>query len=300
MYRLTTMVLDETIEIEISESEYLTAVRAKECLLEALEIEEKFDLVLRNYEEFELELLRIALQGVMHSNWDWSLLVGAIQTLNQRLVNMLTACRLYIDQTSHNLSTIYGAKSPQLTKVLSQASEEYDSRLGYRVLETLRNYVQHRGLPVHGISTPMVWVDNTKDTRKHLRYTADPVVSIQKLLEDSKLKPSILDELRSLGDSVPLKPLIREYLVGLGQVHSTIRAEMASDLRTWETVIEGLIDRYSAAAEGNVLGLGIVKMDGVEWTLRVPLFRDFIDRRRELMDRNYRTSHFSTAVVANY
>src|SRR5687767_404381 len=134
MYGLTRLVLARSPFVELTEKEYRDALHAKHCVWQALQIEEKFDLVLSNYEELEHDILEVALRASMYFENDWSAGVDTFQGTNRRLVNLLSTCRLYVDQIRHNLSLMYGADSPVAEEIKTSCSHEYDSRLGYRVM----------------------------------------------------------------------------------------------------------------------------------------------------------------------
>ena len=58
LYKLSRLVLGSSAYVEISRQQFGEIVRARECLIEALYIEEKFGLIVDNYLEFEVDLLK--------------------------------------------------------------------------------------------------------------------------------------------------------------------------------------------------------------------------------------------------
>jgi hypothetical protein len=60
-----------------------------------------------------------------------------------------TCCRrrVYVDQIGHALSSLYGRSAEISDQVAKRRDAESEARLGYRVMEKIRNYVQHRSLP---------------------------------------------------------------------------------------------------------------------------------------------------------
>jgi hypothetical protein len=54
---------------------------------------------------------------------------------------------MYVDQMRHSISQFYsGSSGPHPAALFS---DEYDGHLEYRIAEALRNFSQHRALPVH-------------------------------------------------------------------------------------------------------------------------------------------------------
>jgi hypothetical protein len=132
-YAITRLILGCQQFIDITAEQYLETRTAKERLMIALSIEEKFNLVAENYAEFEQELQNLTLRQMLFPDYDWSSFVGGLQTINRRLANLLSACRLYIDQVKHDVDGLYGRESQQTEQLKRAFSAEYDGCLGYRV-----------------------------------------------------------------------------------------------------------------------------------------------------------------------
>ena len=134
---------------EISGEQFAHARLAKRNLFRVLSIEDKFDLVLANYTDFERELLDLALYQMVHFGVSWSSGHSDIYKVNRRLANLLSAARLYTDQIKHDAAALDSSETSLAQLLSKKFSDQYDARLGYRVMEALRNYAQHRSLPVH-------------------------------------------------------------------------------------------------------------------------------------------------------
>src|SRR5438874_20314 len=109
-YKLAREVLGSSAFIELSEAEYLQIKSAQKNLLEALFMEEKLDVVIDNYLELETDLLSSAARHMVQRNQDYIWFQTERNLLSRRLVNLLSACRLYVDQTRHHLSNIFGSE----------------------------------------------------------------------------------------------------------------------------------------------------------------------------------------------
>jgi hypothetical protein len=138
---------------EISEAEFNALRTARNDLAIVESVEEKLGILLGNYEEFETALLSQTVHNVVFQDINPSRAKDMIYTLNRRVINLLTSCRLYLDHIRHDLNSIYGDGADVTNVVVQETSRQYDARLGYRVMEALRNYVQHRGLPIDGVPT---------------------------------------------------------------------------------------------------------------------------------------------------
>lgn len=294
-YLLKRLVLGSPEFVEISHSEYENIAEAREGLSQALSAEERLDLLLTNYAEYEQELLSQSLSEMLFPSQDWSSSMSELYLTNRRLVNLLTTCRLYVDQIPHVLAELYG-NGEQVSRIKVRFSEEYDRRLGYRALEAMRNYVQHRGLLVHNLNFHRWW-DETGESRLG-KATVTPSVNTRRLAEDRKFKRSVLQELELAGDLVDLKPLVRDYIEGLTGVHLSVREVLAPDVERWEETIKSAMERFANEHPGSLLGLAAVKtLERGRYTDAVPVFDEPIKRRRWL-ERKNRSFPYSRHIVS--
>ena len=107
-YEITRHVIGEPRFVEITKDEYELFKSASERLPVILALEEKLDLVLANYAEFEGELLRLAVDQMVWPGGDWSSFRAALSTVNRRVLNFLASSRQYIDQTQRELYHLDG------------------------------------------------------------------------------------------------------------------------------------------------------------------------------------------------
>jgi hypothetical protein len=216
------MVLDTDSRIEITEQEFLSLKRAVHQLLNVLEVEDKFDIALENYLEFETTILEETARDAIFSSFKTDIQFQELKRLiARRLSNFMSSGRLYLDALQHHSGAILSEDSSKLIIVQSAASVEYDTSLNYRIVEALRNYAQHRSLPVHGLS-----LNHWKED-KRFNFSIEPTLSCSQLKEDGKFKAAILKEF-SDDDLIPLKPTIKSYIESLGTIHRKFRDAVAS------------------------------------------------------------------------
>lgn len=105
----------EKFREELTPDRFQSILRAKETYMLAVDLEEKINLLIDNHHEFELELLKPA---EAKRTWPKTEAMDAMQKrllLDRRIVNLLSACRLYLDQSSHAMSYLLAAESKEFT-----------------------------------------------------------------------------------------------------------------------------------------------------------------------------------------
>jgi hypothetical protein len=178
MYGITSAIMGFSGFIEIDEAEFEHIKAARANLFELLLLEENLDLVTENFQEYELELLSIASRNmVFHDADDISMSRERI-IVSRRIVNLLSACRMYLDQSAHHINNIYGENSEKSKAVKNEGNLQYENSLGYRIMEALRNYVQHRGFPIHSILFSGEWIDIDDEAKSRLHHTVIPRISV--------------------------------------------------------------------------------------------------------------------------
>ena len=110
-YIISTEVYGSPGYIEISESRYHLISDSQKYLLETLFLEEKLDYVMENYYELEIELVSIASRMMIFHNLDHFSMTKDRNTISRRIANLMSSCRMYLDQSIHHLINIYGKKS---------------------------------------------------------------------------------------------------------------------------------------------------------------------------------------------
>lgn len=297
-FGLTREVLECKHFLHISEDEFTSASGARERTVKAAGIEEKLDMVLQNYIEYEHELLQIVLRNALFSLGDWSDFHDIIHDVNRRLANLLSTTRLYLDHLRHDAAPLFERAGRDATAIKAITSAEYDGRLGYRVMEALRNYVQHRGLPLHSLTLGGKWLDTDEG---HLRKErVDLFLKVDCIAKDGKFKPGILEELRRGDSKLPLKPLVRDYITGLMRIQQRVREELRSVYEVDDTLLASLVERYRSLTGDGILGLRAVAQheDGT-YTEGIGISTAFVERRRFFERKNSGAGDLTRLVVTS-
>lgn len=284
--------------VQIAKERFDGIIRAKQGLFMALAIEEKFSMVLENFREFEQECLNLTLRRMVFSPTpdEWSHFQDDIYNVNRRLANLLSACRLYIDHVPHELSAVFGSNSEFVSYAKQSMSAEYDGHLAYRAMEAMRNYLQHRTIPLAHLA---FGAGRDTEATAGACHTITPSILISELQGDKKLKATVVHELSQIAKDgrVGAMPLIRGYVECLGRVHRAIRQRLEAEVTRWDRDLE------EAYNEGVAAGMGkhiiVRSMDDFGAVLEeADVFLEGIRRRRYLEQKSAFAAHLARHYVS--
>lgn len=211
---------------------------------------------------------------------------GPTAAFQSTLGNLLSACRSYIDYTKQNIHAALLGTVDEVARIEAAYFSHYDNRFGYRVMEALRNSVQHQGFPIHAVEYPAAC--HGEGDNSSLVFGLSIYTKTAYLREDSKFKRAVLKELEDRGGRVDLKLLARDYVAALGDVHGQLRGMIHPAIETWDATVMGAIDRFKTAYPTESLAAGVAavgrKEQGIEGAVRI--FSDFIEYRKSLQRKN--------------
>lgn len=291
-YILIIDVLDRCPELQIDETRYKALAAARHVLANALAIEEKYEIFLANYLDLENELVGKAVREMVRTHLDYEDFFQLRLDSNKRLVNLLTAGRLYIDQLSQHVCNCSDDREATHDTVKKLLSEQYEAHPEYRFIEALRNYVQHRGIPVH-----LTQLGSHRDDQEGLECSFN-IASMRRILEeDPKFKKEVLNE---LSERIDLKAATRRYVESLNIVHLAARDLVEAKVNESRALIERARADYAAIYEGNLTGLSaFVLSDDGERIASFPILLDWDDIRVKLLRKNGRLGSLSTRYVSS-
>jgi hypothetical protein len=228
----------------ISEQDALVLQQRMQQLIAAADLEELYDLLVSDYLDFEAECLSAALDhsaGRCQSIEDFD---RVRRQFNSRMMHLLTLARTYLDCAPKLISKAIGSCTAA-RRFRELASLEFDSRLGYRVLEALRNSAQHYGLPLHGLQAGLTWIPNGDLKKGRAHKYLFPTVSLAALARDKKFKKRpVFEELKQIGTNFDIRLMVRDYLEGLSTVQFELRLFATLELKRAHQAVEGAIERW--------------------------------------------------------
>jgi hypothetical protein len=145
--------------MEIDQARFEELKASRPILNHALAIEEKYEIIISNYLELERDATNASISEMVRHHIKYKDFFDVRLALKIRLVNLLTAVRLYTDQLSSHVGACIPSDSKPKGYIKALFSAEYDASFECRFMEALRNHVQHSGVPVHRIATGAKWTD---------------------------------------------------------------------------------------------------------------------------------------------
>jgi hypothetical protein len=165
---------------------------------------------------------------------------------------------MYIDQVCHSVPKLLESNHDFDLKTLF--SIEYDTHLEYRVAESLRNFSQHRALPVHQVVWPSAWEEMDSESNRRLRFGLVPSISIDELEAEGGFKASVLKELKDSGKTYfSLTLILRRYVESLAAVHAQIRTSISEQTEKDHQVVQAALERTRQELTEDFVGLVVTE-----------------------------------------
>jgi len=280
--------------LQIENAEYQQLVQAGLVDHFQLLVEEKYQILLQNYEELELELLRVSLVLTVYTNPSGRDISDNRMRLDRRVLNFLSSTRMYLDQVPTALRSAARVSAPIIERFHKSRAVCFDLRLSYRVCEALRNYAQHRDLPVHEFH--FGWRRDGEDTDGPVTSFTGLKLDLALLKKDSLFKPETLAELEATDNKHDLKQLLRDYMNCLGAIHVDLRKALEEDSK-WALGILTLARQraYALPEAQDNYDISVVEVNDDDiWKDRTYLPRVRFERRKELQHRSATPPDMST------
>ncbi|WP_413662946.1 hypothetical protein ACG1BZ_17515 [Microbulbifer sp. CNSA002] len=296
-YILKIQALGKYPELDISSEEFHKIKLSRETLNYALSIAEKFEILLSNYLDLEKEILSISADSLVSSPSNHIEFFQNRISTNRRIVNLLTSTKLYVDQVPSHVKSIFSGVEDKFKEAQSYFNEEYDASFEYRLMEALRNHVQHNGLAVHSTSYPFKWTD---EEESRIELKTQIFVSKIELSKNKKFKKSTLNEMPEKYD---LLLAARGYVGSLSIIHSKIVGLIEEVSNQSRNTIDLSIEKYVKESDGLKVGLSAFKLKEAEPISdiieRVAVLTDWDDVRLMLNKKHKQIGNLKMKFVTN-
>lgn len=218
----------QTVEISLEQHAALKAALA--TLVAAMEVEELFQVFAQSFLRFEKDLLDIAFEhafGGMYATGLTVFLSSARNRINVSILNILTCFKSYDDHCDRILKSLTDVPDAVGFNCESRAGA-YNSHLSYQICAALRNYAQHRALPLGGFSvggTSNIGTDSSGQIQKlDTGFSVSPWLDVVKFKDSSQCKAELRAKLECMGyGKIDIKWLIRSFAGAMYERHEKLR-----------------------------------------------------------------------------
>ena len=289
-------------KIEITEDEYCCLRKYKENLLIVVDIEERYEFILKCYKDFELEMFSLCFDHLYFNKSSSCDHAEQSLMLNIKINNLLSACRLYIDHLDSDIGHLCTIKSIPRCNYQVFISDVRKNSIPYKIGDLLRNYLQHKNLLIRGQKYSQKCIQNKK--QKCSTFTLTPYFIKQEIISDPRISKESRKILEYYPDQIDIKPLLRAYLSEISKIHFYMRNLLNSDVHYWEKYCYKYINKALSINniekdDENICAYCFVCTDDDNIKEEYSLYLLFDSRRRELETKNYRIKIFEKFAISN-
>lgn len=294
-YELVSLSARTSETLEITETDFVAIRTARRRFLALLDIEEKFDITIESYFDYERTRIDLALRQMVTFYVPHPALAADVRVVNRKLLNLLAAAMLYDKQLDHGFCVLYGRNSSKWSHVKERRASLKSSSLGYQVAEAVRDHIQHRGLPVNTLFYQLTAKEAGGERR--VQVTTDPYLAVDQLQDDRKIPKGLIKKLKERGERVPLTPLIKEYVGCLGDLHNGVRDETASDGAALVSELRAVFLRTQAKLGAARIVAAVARAADGSQEESHQVFEDLLVLREELLQKNAVLSNLAQRFV---
>ncbi|WP_148216757.1 hypothetical protein [Phenylobacterium zucineum] len=267
-----------TMPHPISRAEYEDLAHRADDLTAIIELEEAYDVLVRNYLSLEKAHASTLVDFMVtrpRSRLDYE---RRRREADRQLVNLLASGEMYAEHLPRILKRRQRAAkacgrpfpASAIAAVERAAEEQRAKFLGVRALEAMRNHVLHLSLPVKGWNQGNAWVPH--EGKEVMRTTYTVGLRPASIGDVAKADPALVAELEARADNkgrVAWLPLAREYVEGASYVHKAARDALASLETECLSVIGAAVETYRTATSmpAETEGMMAVAKVGSRWSL---------------------------------
>lgn len=283
--------------LEISESDYETIVRSRGILSAALTIEEKYDLVLGNFIDFERETVLITMDGMTDNSFGYDRAYTILSTLNRKVSNFIYVGKNYTELISSRTSKCVADDDEVASKVQKLTSNLYDTSFEYRFAEALRGHITHYADAVHSVTSPARWSMDKARRADEIEFNIGVYSTKIRLKENTKFKKSVLNE---AGEKIDLKQVTRKYMGSISKIQSEVRELVKDSVEKARETIESYTKKYAEINDGDSFGLAAYSSTAIaSGATPLSLSLEWDDIRIKLENRNQSIANMDKRFVTS-
>lgn len=265
-------VLGDWPEVQITAEQYDQIRSGRDVLGAAHAFEQRYQLLLENFREYEQSLLDIALRQMISWQVDWADFEDIKRLVNRRLSNCLASVLLYLDQGKRDLPVVIGDGLSAKGWFQKTTDQQRSRHLGFQLMEVLRDVIQHQELPIQSFALPMTRHGDLPETSR-ISFNALAFVELNDLRtliygggrRQKQFDQASFKRLEARADRkghVDLSPLLREYVEGVSEVHAAFRDLAEARVASARKIMAATIAQYQECCGREIERVLVQKLRG--------------------------------------
>lgn len=251
--------------INIPEDNWHEIKNAKLTISHLRYIEQKYDLMISNYHEFEKELLVQALDTSLR-HIDTEGIHANYLSLARHIMNLLSSIVMYMEQVeSRHIRELPLLKEDKKI-ILSRLNDLKSKDVNIWFAKNLRNYVMHRDLPLDSYHINSRW-ENIEGIPEAMEgHFIAPTIEKNQLLKDRAFKKE-KDKLELIHDKrgrIDLRYTIKKTIAVLSEFNEGLRGSTEHHYKHAKKIILNTINRHNNLTGNKALYCNIVTLQGDE------------------------------------
>jgi len=279
-------------ELEISQSDFDDIKKARQILVSARSLEEKYDVLLENYVLFEQKVAEICIRSMARGSDGYSDMYEKIRDLNVSVATLLSAAKMYTDHQGKDIKVFSTSDWNSVafrTELLNKCREDKY----FRLVEGVRNYAQHVSVPISNTKIGGQWTIDAGE--KHTCcHSLEMYVSKSALSGVRELRRSTLCE---FGDQIDLKYSLGRYISALGKLHLELRKKIKTSVDLSRACFVKNFEKYKTVSK-EVHSLAAVHAPSGVLAETIDIHLNWDDVRINLEKRNNGVRDFSINYIS--
>jgi len=236
--------------VEIEKERYEALCMHNQTVLFQLLFEEQYQICKFNFMEYWQTIFRVSETFRLDCTHNIKSMTMPSLEINQRILNILTSIKSYEEHIKYKVSKLWGDSREHIKKYEEIDSSLYDKFFSYRFLKRLRNYVQHRDLPVKCVSYPIMSVGFEP---RQIAFTVAPIMFKHYLLEFDSWS-TVKKDIEEQDDKIDVNLIMEEAFRVFTSLHAKFRDYLSETLEQAHLIITELYESKEGRSR-NVLYL---------------------------------------------
>ncbi len=231
--------------IKINEQQWTQLKEKKEVEVHYHTIEQKYDVLVGNYIQFEEKLLAEALEYAIRSSEKMHDGISSL-SISRMVINLLMSIGLYVEQTENRHIKELGLSKEKFDLIKKSLSSIKKSP-SFKFIKELRNFSMHNDVPLHNFSFGGAWEQIKGEDEDKLGQFITPMSKVERLRSDKHFKNKALEDIPEKNGYIDLRYPIRVCMADLSKFHVELRKAFEKSFQEVKRLITGTVDKYKSS-----------------------------------------------------